>query len=95
MTPTAAALPSEIQIDKTGKGVEQIQAKEKQSMFILYFRQGQNPHTVFTFFFDSGPFNQIVSRAKDFCETMNMRFVTVKPAITNFEEEKKKLGRDI
>ena len=69
--------------------------KEKQGMFLLYFRQGQHPHPLFTFFFDSGPFNSIVSRAKDFCETMNYRFVTVRPAITNFEEEIKKLNRNI
>jgi GTP-dependent phosphoenolpyruvate carboxykinase len=67
--------------------------KEKQSMFILYYRQGMNPHTMFMFFFASGPFNQIISRAKNHCEIMNYRFVTVRPAITNFEEEEKKLNR--
>lgn len=67
--------------------------KPRQSLFILYYRQGQNPHTVHTMFFGSGSFNQIVSTAKNYCETMNMRFVTVKPAIINFEEEIKKLNR--
>lgn len=81
---------------KSDNSLESVLAtKEKQSLFILYYRQGQNPHTVFKLFFGGGPFNQIVSRAKNFCETMNYRFVTVTPAIINFEEEEKKLNREI
>ena len=86
-------MPTQETLTNSQNPPEQKQSDDKKSMFMLYYRQGQNPHSQFTFFFASGSFNQIVAAAKNFCETVNYRFVTVKPAIINFEEEIKKLNR--
>lgn len=66
----------------------------KKGMFLLYYREGQNPHAIFKFFFDSGEFKSIIERAKKFCERTNKRFVRCEPAVLDFDLEERRLNGD-
>ena len=56
-------------------------------MYILYYRQGSNPHPQFLFFFHSSTDMKVISeRAKRHCDTMSYRFVYVRPAIVDLDK---------
>ena len=55
--------------------------------YILFYRQGSNPHPQFFFFFHpSDKIRDVVDRIKKHCEMMNLRFVNVRPAIVDLAE---------
>lgn len=61
--------------------------------YVLYYREGQNPHPQMAFFDLSGDFRQVISRVKRHCELMNKRFINVRPFLMNLDDEEKRIGR--
>jgi hypothetical protein len=60
--------------------------------YILYYRQGSNPHPqFFIFFHKSDKIREVVDRIKKHCEMMNLRFVNVRPAIVDLDEAEAKV----
>jgi len=54
--------------------------------YILFYRQGNNPHPqFFLFYHPSGEIRQVVDRIKKHCELMNYRFVNVRPFIVDLD----------
>ncbi len=55
--------------------------------YILFYRQGSNPHPqFFIFFHHSDKMREVVDRIKKHCEMMNLRFVNVRAAIVDLDE---------
>ncbi len=63
--------------------------------YILFYRQGSNPHPqFFMFYHESGEIRKVVDRIKKHCELMNLRFVNVRPFVVDLDEsENKQLGQ--
>lgn len=61
--------------------------------YVLYYREGQNPHPQMAFFDLSGDFRQVIMRVKRHCELMNKRFINVRPFLMNLDDEEKRIGR--
>ncbi len=60
--------------------------RKGETLYILYYRQGSNPHPQFLFFYHpSSDMKIIAERAKKHCDFMSFRFVYVRPAIVNLE----------
>jgi hypothetical protein len=56
-------------------------------LYILYYRQGANPHPQFLFFYhNSSDMKIIAERAKKHCDFMNFRFVYVRPAVVDLDK---------
>jgi hypothetical protein len=65
---------------------------EKQVPYILYYRQGNNPHPqFFMFYHESHDIRKVVDRIKKHCELMNLRFVNVRPFIVDLNEAEAKI----
>lgn len=62
----------------------------KKGLFVLYYRSGNNPHPQFVFFEGGGTLQNVIERARRFCESMSYRFVYCRPAIINLDEEEKR-----
>ena len=62
--------------------------------YILFYRQGNNPHPqFFMFYHHSHEIRKVVERIKKHCELMNLRFVNVRPFIVDLDEaEAKQFG---
>lgn len=59
--------------------------------YTLYYRQGQNPHAQFLFFyFSSSDIRKVVDRIKRHCEVMNYRFVSVRPSFVDIDADEKR-----
>lgn len=59
--------------------------------YVLFYRQGSNPHPqFFIFFHPSSEIRKVVDRIKKHCELMNLRFVNVRPAIVDLDESEAK-----
>jgi len=63
------------------------------TMYVLYYREGQNPHPQMKYFELKGDFRTVISRVKRHCELMNMRFINVRPFLSNLEEDERRIGR--
>jgi len=63
------------------------------TMYVLYYREGQNPHPQMKYFELKGEFRQVISRVKRHCELMNMRFINVRPFLSNLEDDERRIGR--
>jgi hypothetical protein len=65
-------------------------------IYILYYRQGNNPHPQFCFFHHTSTDMKVISeRAKRHCEVMNYRFVYVRAALVDLDRaENLLLNRD-
>lgn len=59
-------------------------------IFTLYYRQGMNPHPMQKNFRFAGEFKQAIERGKSHCENMGLRFITVRPFITELDMEEKR-----
>lgn len=56
-------------------------------IYVLYYRQGNNPHPQFLFFYHSSSDMKIIAeRAKKHCDFMNFRFVYVRPAVVDLDK---------
>jgi len=56
-------------------------------LYILYYRQGANPHPQFLFFYHSSTDMKVIAeRAKKHCDFMNFRFVYVRPAVVDLDK---------
>ena len=73
-----------------------MQETTTQTPYLLYYRQGSNPHPQFFLFYHSQPpgdMRPVVERIKKHCEIMNLRFVNVRPFIIDLDlAEQKILG---
>ncbi len=59
--------------------------------YILFYRQGNNPHPQFFIFFHPSPeIRKVVDRIKKHCELMNLRFVNVRPFVVDLDEAESK-----
>jgi hypothetical protein len=67
-----------------------LEINSKKSLFVLYYRTGMNPHPQNVMFFGEGTMQQIIARAKSFCENTNKRFHLCIPAIIDLDAEEKK-----
>lgn len=63
------------------------------TLYVLYYREGQNPHPQQQFFELKGDFRSVISRVKRHCELMNKRFINVRPFLVDLDEEEKRIGR--
>ena len=63
--------------------------------YILFYRQGSNPHPqFFLFYHESADMRKVVERIKKHCELMNLRFVNVRKFVVDLEEvENKAFGQ--
>lgn len=60
-------------------------------LYVLHFiHKASSTHVQQKVFRGTGDFKDIVTRAKTHCENTGMRFVFVKPFISDFEEDEKK-----
>ena len=68
---------------------------EKGIPYILFYRQGSNPHPqFFLFYHESADMRKVVERIKKHCELMNLRFVNVRRFVVDLEEvENKAFGQ--
>lgn len=58
-----------------------------ETLYILYYRQGQNPHPQFCGFYHKSKDMQVVmERAKRHCDLMSYRFVFVRPFIVDLDK---------
>jgi len=66
----------------------------KKIVYILHYRQGQNPHPMNSAFeADSSiPLTKLIDRAKRFCTNMNWRFISIKPFIIDMDKMEKEAG---
>jgi hypothetical protein len=64
--------------------------------YVLYFREGRNPHPQFlTFDHPSTDMKVVVERVKRYCDTMGMRFVSVSPFLVDLDKEEiRRRGED-
>ncbi len=54
------------------------------NFYLLYYRQGNNPHPqFFVFNHDSKDMRVVVERVKKHCELLNLRFVNVRPFLVD------------
>jgi len=67
-----------------------LETNAKKSLFVLYYRTGMNPHPQNVMFFAEGTLQQIIERAKNFCNNTNKRFHLCIPAIIDLDAEEKK-----
>lgn len=59
-----------------------------QTPYLLYYRQGNNPHAqFFVFYHASKDMKTITARVKRHCEVMNYRFVYVRPLVVDLDRE--------
>lgn len=59
--------------------------------YILFYRQGSNPHPqFFMFYHESTEIRKVVERIKKHCELMNLRFVNVRPFVVDLDETEAK-----
>lgn len=67
--------------------------------YLLYYRQGSNPHPQFFLFYHAQApkdMRPVVERIKKHCEIMNLRFVNVRPFIVDLDEaEARVLGTSV
>ena len=60
--------------------------------YLLYYRQGSNPHPqFFVFFHESDNIRVVVDRVKKHCEMMNLRFNNVRPLIVDLDKAEAKV----
>lgn len=66
-----------------------------ETTYILYYRQGQNPHPQFFIFNHPASENMraVVDRVKRHCELMNYRFVNVRPFLVDLAEAERRVGQ--
>lgn len=59
------------------------------TLWVLYYRQGQNPHSQAKYFElpNDMPLQQVVARAKRHCEIMNLRFTNIRPFLSDISKE--------
>lgn len=63
------------------------------TMYVLYYREGQNPHPQTKYFNLKGEFRQVIARVKRHCELMHMRFINVRPFLSNLDDDERRIGR--
>lgn len=64
-----------------------------ETLHILYYRHGNNPHTQSINFTFDDDFKQAIARGRTFCERMGWKFIKVEPFLTNLEDrEKRSMG---
>lgn len=63
------------------------------TMYVLYYREGQNPHPQMKYFNLKGEFRNVINRVKRHCELMHMRFINVRPFLSDLQEDEKRIGR--
>jgi hypothetical protein len=86
MTTTENATPG-IPADQeiiTHEGVRDIR-----NLYTLYYLRGGAHQTYSKMFFHSGPFKACIERGKRHCELMNLRFISVKPFISDLTLDEK------
>jgi hypothetical protein len=62
------------------------------SLYVLYYRQGANPSYMQKWFEFSGNLTEAINRGRKHCEIMNMRFLSVRPFLSDLETEEKSLS---
>lgn len=76
LTPTRSATPAEV-LNKLLKGI-----------YTLYFRKGNNPHSMVKNFFATGKdLRENVEIAKKHCETIGARFVRLEPFLSDLRKD--------
>lgn len=60
------------------------------SIFTLYYRQGMNPHPMQKNFKFTGEFKGAIERGKSHCENMGLRFITVRPFLSELDADEKR-----
>lgn len=59
-------------------------------MFTLYYLKGNNHQTAHMNFPFKGNFREAIQRGRNYCAQMNLRFISVRPFITDLDEEEKR-----
>ena len=62
---------------------------DKPTLYVLYFRQGRNPHPMVKYFFFKGNIKEAMTRTQNHCETMGVKFLRVEPFLSNLDAEEK------
>ena len=63
---------------------------EVDKTYILFYRHGNTMQTDWKAFSYKGSFRDAIERGKSHCAKTNLRFISVKPFITDFTEEERK-----
>ena len=56
---------------------------EQSLLYILYYRHGNTQHTDWKHFNFKGSFRDAIERGKAHCQKMNLRFISVKPFLSD------------
>ena len=57
-------------------------------LYMLYFRQGRNPHPQFSLFYHQSKDPKVaMQRAQRHCEVQGFKFVSVQPAIVDMDKQ--------
>ena len=64
--------------------------EDKPILYILYHRHGNTQHTDFMFFNYKGSFRDAIERGKAYCQRVNLRFISVKPFLTDLAEDERR-----
>lgn len=77
-------------IDNVLQNVGNELAEQEETLWVLYYRQGSNPHSMSKQFYHSGTLPEVISRCKSHCEVMGYRFTNVRPAISDLAQDEAK-----
>lgn len=58
-------------------------------LYTLYYRQGMNPHPLQKNFYFEGDLHSAIVRSRKHCELMGIKFISVRPFLSNIDEEEK------
>lgn len=61
--------------------------ESKVILWVLHYRQGQNPSPMQKNFESAGTIARIVDRAKRHCDAMGYRFIKVQPFLSNLQTD--------
>lgn len=79
---TPKTLPAQLE-----KAVDGIKSTSEKILYILFYRQGRTPFPEFTFFYHTTKDPRVaMERGKKHCEVQNYKFVSVRPAIVDFDK---------
>jgi hypothetical protein len=72
------------------KAVPAIPTDNKKSLFVLLYRQKNNPYPMIKNFFHPGDFRSAIQRGKRHCDDTGLVFIMVKPFVSDLDDEEKR-----
>jgi hypothetical protein len=62
----------------------------KKLLYVLWHRENSNPHPLSKYFWHEGDLRSAIARGKNHCEKMGIRFIFVRPFLSDLEADEKR-----